>query len=314
MFPGINCGRELQPGHNSEVAIGKKQFALTEPGRFRKRHVDIADDFAWRLIPEDESSSRLAKILAGSMGIWRNDTQRNDFVNHRKKKRSLCLRSESPDRLWRCLPGEKSGVISCPIGRFHDADSLLFQLTRVSQLLALPFEKQGGLLIHGALAALAGQGVILAGHSGSGKTTVSNRLPAPWRSLCDDVTLIERKRDGEYWAHPWPTWSRIARRDRSGAADVCKAVRLHAVFVLNKGNPDNVTPIVYHDAIPQLLEFNREASAVLTMGMEPHAQRPLRIHRFGNICMLARQIPVFALQHSLEGRFWKNIEKILPPG
>lgn len=169
-------------------------------------------------------------------------------------------------------------------------------------------------MVHGALAVLEGRGVILAGHSGSGKTTVSNRLPAPWMSLCDDVTLVERKRNGEYWAHPWPTWSRIARGDRSGAADISRAVRLHAIFVLRKGKIDRIMPLARNDAISELLNFNQEASVVMIMGMEPRIQRPLKVRRFNSICGLTRSIPVFALQHTLQGRFWENVEKVLPSG
>ena len=87
-------------------------------------------------------------------------------------------------------------------------------------------EKNGGLLVHGALAEWNGIGVILAGPGGVGKTTASKRLPRPWRSLSDDNTLIVKSPDGTYWAHPWPTWSRYRQGDMSGSWDVQAAVKL----------------------------------------------------------------------------------------
>ena len=48
------------------------------------------------------------------------------------------------------------------------------------------------------------------GCSGSGG---NNDSWPPWRSLCDDATLVVRDASGRYWAHPWPTWSRFYTLD-----------------------------------------------------------------------------------------------------
>jgi len=65
----------------------------------------------------------------------------------------------------------------------------------------------------GAVAAL------LTAHSGGGKTTASNRLPAPWVALCDDTALIVRDDAGAYWVHPMPTWSHIFREEKISSWD-----------------------------------------------------------------------------------------------
>ena len=47
-------------------------------------------------------------------------------------------------------------------------------------------QTRGEVLLHGALAEKDGIGVILAAPGGTGKTTASDRLLAPWRSRCDE--------------------------------------------------------------------------------------------------------------------------------
>lgn len=223
---------------------------------------------------------------------------------------TFALSTRFPDPRWKALPGGIAGEISCPIGEPRDEDSLLFQLARVSQLIAHLSERCGGLLVHGALAALGEKGVILAGASGSGKTTASERLSPPWASLCDDVTLIVKRRPGEYWAHPWPTWSRVARGGNGGAA-VLQPVRLHALFSLCKSPVDRMRRLGRSQALAELLEHGQQASAIMSMAMDRDSERPLRVMRFHNSLELVAAIPVFKLFHTLEGAFWEKMERTL---
>jgi len=55
--------------------------------------------------------------------------------------------------------------------------------------------------MHGALVDYSGSGFVRAGPGTVGKSTASRRLPLPWRSLCDDKTLVVRDRKGRFWAH-----------------------------------------------------------------------------------------------------------------
>ncbi len=105
------------------------------------------------------------------------------------------------------LVSENDGVVVCILRPYNHSDGLYIQLMQLSLVIAREAQACGGVLIHGALAELDGMGVILAAPGGTGKTTASNRLLAPWRSLCDDTTLVVRDAQGNYWAHPWPTWS-----------------------------------------------------------------------------------------------------------
>ena len=97
--------------------------------------------------------------------------------------------------------------------------------------------------MHGALAEENGIGVILAAPGGTGKTTASDRLPAPWRSLCDDTTLVVRDSQGKYWGHPWPTWSRFLEGGPGGTWEVQEAVPLRGVFFLSQAPEDLTEPL-----------------------------------------------------------------------
>jgi SynChlorMet cassette protein ScmC len=112
-------------------------------------------------------------------------------------------------RLYPLESFEDHGLVVCPLCHWDSESERFIHLVQLSLILAREAQTCGGVLLHGALAEWNGLGVILAAPGGMGKTTASNRLPAPWRSLSDDLTLIVRDSQKNYWAHPWPTWSRF---------------------------------------------------------------------------------------------------------
>lgn len=66
---------------------------------------------------------------------------------------------------------------------------------------------RGGMPFHAALLEFHGKGVLLSGKSGAGKSTCCRRIMPPWQALCDDEVLLTRSPQGNYLAHPFPTWS-----------------------------------------------------------------------------------------------------------
>jgi len=193
-------------------------------------------------------------------------------------------------------------------------DLLAIQLIRVAATVALDVERRGGLLLHGALAEREGQGVLLAGPAGSGKSTASERLPPPWRSLCDDATLVVRDPQGSYWAHPWPTWSEFMFGGRGGSWDVQHAVPLRGLFFLAQDEQDRVEPVGAGQAAMLLIESAEQVSAVIQRGMEAQELRAVRLQRFDNVCALARAVPCYELHLSLTGAFWEEMERVLDDG
>ena len=183
---------------------------------------------------------------------------------------------------------------------------------RLSLVIAREAQTRGGILLHGALAERDGMGVILAAPGGTGKTTASGRLPAPWRSLCDDTTLVVRDPQGNYRAHPWPTWSRfLFGGSGDGSWDVQHAVPLGGIFFLSRAAEDRVEPVGGGQAVSLLVECANQGSMIMAHGLREEETRALHLERFDNLCALARVVPAHLLHISLTGAFWREIESAL---
>jgi SynChlorMet cassette protein ScmC len=198
------------------------------------------------------------------------------------------------------------------------------QLTRLSAAIARETLPRGGVLLHSGLAThpdLSGFGnltglcgVLLAGPSGVGKSTAGRRLPPPWRALADDVTLVVRDKEGAYWAHPWPTWSRFfgeEKGDGSDTWDVQRAAPLRAIFVLEQGEEDRIEPLGPGHAVALLAELARQTSTHFLHGWPLDELAAFNRQRFENLCALAQAVPAYALQVSRDGAFWTEIEQSL---
>jgi len=172
-------------------------------------------------------------------------------------------------------------------------------------------QTRGGVLLHAGLAEWKGQGVVLAAPGGTGKTTASSRLPSPWRSLCDDMTLVVRNTKGQYWAHPWPTWSCFLWGGSGGSWDVEHAVPLKGIFFLSRADEDRAEPVGTGQGVSLLVECAQQASQLMTRGLSKEEKRALQLERFNNLCALTRTIPSHLLHISLTGTFWLEMERML---
>ncbi|RQW77436.1 MAG: SynChlorMet cassette protein ScmC [Methanothrix sp.] len=171
---------------------------------------------------------------------------------------------------------------------------------------------RGGLFLHGALAERNGFGVILAGPSGVGKTTASIRLPSPWRSLSDDVTLVVRDDQGRHWGHPWPTWSFFWESNNSGRKwDVSNAVPLKGLFFLAQAREDRAERIGTGQATGMLLETARQATGRLDDRSSNEDLKAMNLQLFNNACIMAKSMKSFILNVSLDGQFWKEMDLAL---
>ncbi len=235
-------------------------------------------------------------------------------------------------------PDDPSAAYVYPLNAPGDQDELAIAMMRLSLALARAAQSRGGLLLHGALATFpaptgtsfppglvaregAGAarlrecGVILAGPGMSGKTTASKRLPPPWRSLCDDTTLVVRDARGHYWAHPMPTWSRFYSYSggTGGSWDLQDSVPLCAIFFIAR-SPDNRAelPANWTYSLALLMESVEQASRQMLRGL-PHRELSV-VHRewLANARALARTLPLHLLHISLTGEFWKEMERELP--
>jgi hypothetical protein len=212
------------------------------------------------------------------------------------------------------LASKNDGIVVVSLDPCDHWGGPYFNLVRLSLIFAREAQARGGVLIHGALAERDGMGVILAAPGGTGKSTASDRLPAPWRSLCDDTALVVRDPQGNYWAHPWPTWSRFQDGGPGGTWDVQSAVPLKGIFVLAQAVENQVERVGPGHAVSLLVECVGQASTYMIPGLFKEELHALHLERFDNLCALARIIPVHVLHISLTGAFWQEINRALEGG
>jgi len=265
--------------------------------------LELADGTTWGIVAGNELASytvwRFAEIMQLSEG--------SDPVFR------LIVRVEEDCDIWvwtLLSPGE-DGTVNCHVRPACDPYMFPLRFMHLAAVIALNTENRCGMLIHGALAERNGYGVILAGHSNVGKTTASQRFPSPWRSLCDDATLVVRDSRGTYWAHPWPTWSRFTSGGPGGSWDVQRAVPLKCVFFLKQTQEDSVEEVGIPRASYLLFDSADQLSSRMTQRMENHEIRSLRRQRFDNACALGKTVSCYSLSLSLDGSFWCEMERVI---
>jgi hypothetical protein len=272
----------------------------------------LADGRHWEIAAGDEEAASIVSQLGCAMQLRM--TPGAIEPPHHGNLCRLLVRVEAhtsvADR-YVPLPCEDDGFAVCVLRPCNHSEGLYIQLMQLSLVIARDVQTRGGVLLHGALAERDGVGVILTAPGGTGKTTASNRLPAPWRSLCDDTTLVVRDPQGNYWAHPWPTWSRFLRGESGGTWDVQNAVPLKGVFFLSQAVEDRVESVGPGHAVSLLVECAEQTSQLMARGLSKEETRALNLERFNNLCALARVAPTHVLHISLTGAFWQEIEQML---
>ena len=222
----------------------------------------LANGARWLIQATDEQAAGIVSLLGEAMGLR----------PACGPGRSLLVATDGggsrplPDTT--APPNGDQPPVVCVLYPGVSRDMLVTQLVSLSLTIARDAQLRGGVLLHGALAeipAAAGRGgVVLAGPGTVGKTTASRRLPSPWRSLSDDTALVVRDRHGEYWAHPWPTWSHFYGGGPGGSWDVQRAVPLRAIFFLSQSLEDRVSPVEPSEAIAGLMASVQQVSSPMT--------------------------------------------------
>jgi SynChlorMet cassette protein ScmC len=208
------------------------------------------------------------------------------------------------------VPGQNPLICILPPGTSDGMQ--IIQMMDLATMIASETLPCGGLLIHGALAERDGSGVILAAPGGTGKTTASNRIPLPWRSLSDDATLVVRDGHGNFFAHPWPTWSRFLDNGPGGSWEVEQGVPLAAVFFLSQSVEDHAEPLNAGEAAAYLMEsIHQIMGAPARRGYSPEESESLCDRELAAVSALVKVIPACILHISLTGRFWEEIDTVL---
>ena len=280
-----------------------------------QHNLALADGSHWEIASGDEEAASIVSQLGCAMQLRMTPGAIEPSRDGNLYR--LLVQIDAHTSVMDCyvpLASENDGVVGCILSPCDHWGGPYVNLVRLSLVFARQAQARGGVLIHGALAERDGMGVILTAPGGTGKTTASNRLPAPWRSLCDDTTLVVRDPQGNYWAHPWPTWSRFLGKGPGGTWDVQSAVPVKGIFFLAQAVEDRLERLGPGHAVCMLVECVEQASMSMPIGLFTEELRALYLERFNNLCALARVIPAHVLHISLTGAFWQEIEQALKRG
>ncbi|MCX6841996.1 MAG: SynChlorMet cassette protein ScmC, partial [candidate division WOR-3 bacterium] len=255
-----------------------------------RRHIRPADEVAAAVVAELGKAMRLGPGAGG---------------------RELCV-AVCAEGVGAASGMDGPGAVVCRIDEPIDRDTEVAQMQIVASLIAREALFRGGLLLHGALAEYKGSGFIMAGPGTIGKSTASRRLPLPWRSLSDDRTLVVPDGKGRFRAHPWPTWSRFYDNGPGGCWAVEDNVPLRAIFFLGQSPSDRLEPVNATQATALALESAVDLAWEMRRTTEESAARTLHGEGISAARALAAAVPAYSLKLSLGGRFWEEIERVLP--
>jgi SynChlorMet cassette protein ScmC len=205
-------------------------------------------------------------------------------------------------------PGGRGTV--CRLGPARDHITEVLRMEQVASDVAAETLSRDGLLLHAGLAVRDGLGFVLAGTSGEGKSTAVRRLESPWQGVCDDNVLVVRDRSGRYWAHAWPTWSRLRDLGLDKSWPVERAVPLRAIFFLKQSASDEAEPIGVTPAAALAMESAVQLPRVLSGTPVGEESRAVCAEYMRAAWALAAAVPAYRLHLSLRGRFWEEMERV----
>lgn len=275
----------------------------------------LADGIPWEIRAVDEGAASVMLQLGNVMQLGLHPGTMDTSPHGNRYRLLVQVDKDSPMLVYYApLASKDGGAVTCFLNPLDHWVGPCDNLLRLSHVFARQAQAHGGILIHGALAERNGLGIILTAPGGTGKTTASKRLPAPWHSLCDDTTLVVRDPQGNYWAHPWPTWSLFQNGGPGGTWNVQKAVPLKGIFLLAQAGEDRVERVGHGQAVSLLVECVGQVSIFTSPHLFKEEVRALHLERFNNLCALARVVPTQVLHICLTGAFWKEIEQTLGLG
>jgi SynChlorMet cassette protein ScmC len=287
--------------------------------------LSLANEFKLAVIAGDEPTCNILSRLAEIMKLQQIDDPALEIVLKSNELKSS-IDEETGDgypanpcvllksSLWTIYSSLNKDRTICEISEQIIESDFSFQILCTSMLIGLLAMNREGMLMHGALVAKDECGVILAGRSGVGKTTASSRLPKPWQSLSDDMTLVVRDSKGAYWAHPLPSHS-IFAFGKDGMWDVQHAVPLKGIFILRQSKIDQAQPLIKLDSVIYVMDSAEQAMINLLSDrfnrIDGKTRSSLLGQLFNNSCTLCKTVPVHQLNISLHGEFWREIDRAL---
>lgn len=187
---------------------------------------------------------------------------------------------------------------------------VLANVSVICRTIAVRNELAGGFLVHGVMLAHQQGAVILAGASGGGKTTAARRMPdESWQKCSDDLTLVVKDTQGNYFAHPWPGVK--AYHQYELCYDTERGIPLQGLFFLVQDAEVQIKPTKPIKAIAMLQRVAEQALELPDPSIDPEGVGELRALRLKNVSDFVRKVPTYELFLNMADPFWQDIEALL---
>ena len=164
-------------------------------------------------------------------------------------------------------------------------------------------------MVHGALMARGGRGVLLCGPSGMGKSTTARRMTAEgFEVLADDCFLLRRGAAGEYFARPLPTWSiYLFGKEALAGCDARREISVSHLFILGRSEV-RYTPLDAQTALLGCANAFTDMVQWHTFRYPAELASALTDRALAAAERLVRELPCGALQLTLDC----GISRLLP--
>lgn len=172
-------------------------------------------------------------------------------------------------------------------------------------------ENGGGCPIHATLAEYKEKGILIAASGGTGKSTCYRRLPKEgWTPLSDDNALLIKKNE-QIMVHPMPTWSDHLWKRAFTTFNTSYFSPLSAIFFLEQAKTDEVILLSKSMAVKKVYESFKQIWETFWVKMEKDTKITMNKKIFDTAMDVISMVPCYALKATLDGRFWKEIEKVI---
>ncbi len=279
------------------VSFFSKVGQLSESGR------NDVYDFRINVKKNNSDSNRIPK----DKGIFNADSREKIFYLDHKILPRLQNRDSSPYQYSDGSPTYLS-----------EEEWMWRQMSCLSSIIAGCVLPAGGFLVHSGLIEYLDEknpgnakGILLAGASGSGKTTASKMLNPPWFSLSDDLTLVVKDFSGQYFAHPFPTWSRFLGKEDSVENDsweIEKYLPLTSVIFLERNKNSGVSLKGKGESLSLLTELVKQANSYFVLGLERQFIPEFNRNFFINVYNMIKVMNCYSYNLKIDGSFWKEVE------
>lgn len=281
--------------------------------------IKLANDETWQFVSTSETDEWLDKLritmglneykeLDGHKITFVKDISNESGIIDSLDSSGIQMFNSGPLRIYSY---QSASNMICEIGDLDFPQVELFKMAQSVFPLYMKVLNQGGLPFHAALIEKNGTGIAIAAPGGTGKSTCARRIPHPWQALGDDELLIVSDKKDIYHAHPFPTWSRCNVQKPGEAWNTQKHVPLSAIFFLKKSQKDEVTPLSYSQKVSLIYKLSLPVFYRIMESIDQDEYIKIKKLIFENSCNIAKDMPAFILEASLNGKFWEVIDKAL---